>query len=87
VGVSERLPSHSARHTVAAQLIAAGANLDHVKRYLGHSSIAHTSDLYGHWIEGRTRDLGAHLTARLMPEHAAFERSSMADGRSDSDDG
>jgi integrase len=83
VGVTQLLPPHSARHTVAAQLIAAGANLDDVKRYLGHSSIAHTSDLYGHWIEGRTRDLGAHLTTRLMPEYAAFERSPMADRMAD----
>jgi integrase len=29
-----------------------GANLDDVKRYLGHTNIEHTSELYGHWIEG-----------------------------------
>jgi integrase len=83
LGVIKVLPPHSARHTVAAQLIATGANLDDVKRYLGHSSIAHTSDLYGHWIEARTRDLGADLTTRLMPEYAAFQRSPMADRLAD----
>jgi integrase len=67
-GCEQSLGPHSARHTVAAQLIAGGANLDDVKRYLGHSSIEHTSDLYGHWIEGRAKQLGESLGLRLMPE-------------------
>jgi integrase len=83
LGVTKVLPPHSVRHTVAAQLLAAGANLDDVKRYLGHTSIAHTSDLYGHWIEARTRDLGAHLTTRLMPDVGAIQRPTMADRMAD----
>lgn len=81
-GVEIELPPHSARHTVASQLIAGGANLDDVRRYLGHRTIAHTSELYGHWIEARTRELGASLTLRLMPEYNALT-SAMADGLAD----
>lgn len=82
LGVTKVLP-HSAHHTVAAQVIAAGANLDDVKRYLGHRFIAHTSDLYGHSIGARTPDLGAHLTMPLMPDFRAVQRATMADRLAD----
>lgn len=39
---------HDLRHTHAATLISAGSPLTAVQRRLGHSSIAVTSDLYGH---------------------------------------
>ena len=44
----EGLRIHDLRHTHAAMLISAGKPLTAVQRRLGHSSIAVTSDLYGH---------------------------------------
>ncbi|MFI6332952.1 tyrosine-type recombinase/integrase [Micromonospora chersina] len=41
---------HDLRHTLAASLISAGVALTAVQRMLGHSSIAVTSDLYGHLL-------------------------------------
>lgn len=41
---------HDLRHTLAATLISAGVPLTAVQRMLGHSSIAVTSDLYGHLL-------------------------------------
>ena len=78
-GCEQNLGPHSARHTVAAQLIAAAAGLDDVKRYLGHSQIAHTSDLYGHWIDSRMEELAVALGHRLMPEWEPI-RDRIADG-------
>lgn len=39
---------HDLRHTVAALLISSGVPLTAVQRFLGHSSIKVTSDMYGH---------------------------------------
>jgi integrase len=47
----EGLRIHDLRHTHAAMLISAGRSLTAIQRRLGHSSIAVTSDLYGHLRE------------------------------------
>lgn len=41
---------HDIRHSHAAALISAGVSLTAIQRRLGHSSIAVTSDLYGHLL-------------------------------------
>lgn len=41
---------HDLRHTHAAQMISAGVPLTAVQRRLGHTSVAITSDLYGHLL-------------------------------------
>lgn len=46
----EGLRIHDLRHTHAAMLISAGTPLTAIQRRLGHSSIAVTSDLYGHLL-------------------------------------
>ncbi len=38
-------------------MLTSGATLDDVKRYLGHSSIGITSDIYGHLVEGRSAEV------------------------------
>jgi integrase len=38
-------------------MLGQGSTLDDVKRVLGHSSIALTSDTYGHLVEGRSREV------------------------------
>lgn len=52
---------HDLRHTYASQLLAAGYTLEDVKRALGHSSIAQTSNTYGHLVEGRSRELASGM--------------------------
>lgn len=52
---------HDARHTAATLALASGATLDDVKRMLGHSSIAITSDVYGHLVTGRQRAIADAL--------------------------
>ena len=42
------LSAHCMRHTFATRMIAAGKSLTAVSRYLGHSSVAITGDLYVH---------------------------------------
>jgi integrase len=48
---------HDLRHTAASMMLGQGSTLDDVKRVLGHSSIALTSDTYAHLVEGRSREV------------------------------
>jgi integrase len=56
---------HDLRHTAATLLLGSGASLDDVKRVMGHSSISITSDVYGHRVEGRARELAETLNRAL----------------------
>ncbi|MFN2418872.1 MAG: tyrosine-type recombinase/integrase [Candidatus Limnocylindria bacterium] len=40
---------HDLRHTFATLALEAGEGLDAVSRALGHTSVATTADIYGHW--------------------------------------
>jgi integrase len=70
----EGLRIHDLRHTHAALLISAGVPLTAIQRRLGHSSIAVTSDLYGHLLpavdEGilTAIDAALELVRPLEPE-------------------
>jgi integrase len=48
---------HDLRHCAASMMLGQGSTLDDVKRVLGHSSIALTSDTYGHLVAGRSREV------------------------------
>jgi integrase len=48
----EPVALHSARHTFASILIAAGVNAKALTTYVGHASINTTMDVYGHLIRG-----------------------------------
>jgi integrase len=63
-----RIRIHDLRHTAASLMIAQGFALDDVKRVLGHSSIAMTSDVYGHLVEGRSRELADRINRVLGDE-------------------
>lgn len=67
---------HDLRHTHAAILISAGRPLTAIQRRLGHSSIAVTSDLYGHLLtevdEGILAAIDEAL-ATITPEALAAE--------------
>jgi integrase len=56
---------HDLRHTHAAWLISAGVVLTGVQRRLGHSSIAVTSDLYGHLMPVVDESILAAVDAAL----------------------
>lgn len=57
----KRIRIHDARHTALVLLLGQGASLDDVKRQAGHETIATTSDIYGHLVEGRSRELAAGM--------------------------
>lgn len=65
---------HDLRHTHAAWLISAGVVLTGVQRRLGHSSIAVTSDLYGHLMPVVDESILAAVEAAL----AAVDLDAMA---------
>jgi integrase len=65
------LPSitfHVARHICASLMLAAGIPIHEVSRYLGHSSISITIDVYGHLSEGAEARAGVTLDAYLSRE-------------------
>lgn len=62
-GLSEDLRMHDLRHTAVALLISQGAHPEAIKRYLGHSSIAVTMDIYGHLFPSDAEDLADKLDA------------------------
>lgn len=61
----EGLRIHDLRHTHAAWLISAGKPLTAIQRRLGHSSIAITSDLYGHLLPSVDEGILAAIDAAL----------------------
>lgn len=46
---------HSLRHTFASLLLSEGESPVYVKEQLGHSSIKTTVDIYGHWIQTKSK--------------------------------
>jgi integrase len=49
---------HTLRHTCASLLIAEGASMLRLQRWMGHHSAAYTLETYGHLIDG---ELGSAL--------------------------
>lgn len=56
---------HALRHTAASLLLAEGMTLYDVRHFMGHSSIALTSDTYGHLMADRAATVGAALDDAL----------------------
>jgi len=67
----EPIGLHSARHTFASYLIAAGVNPKAIQTYMGHSSIQVTYDIYGHLFPGNEAEAAALLDAYLRQDGAA----------------
>ena len=63
-----RLSLHSLRHTAASALIASGEDVVRVSRFLGHSKVSVTLDLYASEFEKRD---GANLGTALGDAYAA----------------
>lgn len=49
-GIKRHVRFHDTRHTAATLLLQSGASLEHVKKVLGHASIAITSETYSHLV-------------------------------------
>jgi integrase len=62
-GLPEGLRIHDLRHTAVAFLVSQGAHPEAIKRYMGHSSIAVTMDIYGHLFPSDAEDLADRLDA------------------------
>lgn len=56
---------HAFRHSAATFMLMNGLNLHQVSRFLGHSQIGLTSDLYGHVLSNEMRDVGQKLQDAL----------------------
>ncbi len=65
LGLPPDVTIHALRHTAVSLMLASGATLDAVKRAVGHSTIAMTSDTYGHLVEGAELDVAKRLADRL----------------------
>jgi integrase len=65
LGIGPEVTIHALRHTAVSLALASGATLDDVKRMVGHSTIAMTSDTYGHLVEGRSREVADRLATFL----------------------
>ncbi|MBV6459422.1 MAG: Tyrosine recombinase XerC [Fimbriimonadaceae bacterium] len=61
-----RTGMHTLRHSAATFMLMAGLNLHQVSRYLGHSQIALTSNLYGHVLDDAMRDAAEQLQASYV---------------------
>jgi integrase len=56
---------HDLRHTFAILALEAGEGLDSVSRALGHTSVATTADIYGHWTPAMQERLADRMGAIL----------------------
>lgn len=68
-----RVTLHAARHLYASMSIAAGVNAAALAKYMGHSSIAVTFDLYGHLFPGNEAEAAALLDDYLGRAFVAAE--------------
>jgi integrase len=57
----EPLTPHEARHVAASFLLAAGVPLFEVSRYVGHTDIRTTANIYGHLVQGREQEAARRL--------------------------
>lgn len=72
----ERVTLHDCRHTFASLMIAAGVNPKAIQRFMGHSSIQVTYDIYGHLMPGAEDEASVLLDAYL---EQAYERARQAE--------
>ncbi len=60
---------HDLRHTYASLMAHQGEDLYRVSRWMGHSTIAITADLYTHLFEGEDAALQSRLSAAFVSSH------------------
>ena len=74
-GLPKSLRMHDLRHTAVALLISQGAHPEAIKRYMGHSSIAVTMDVYGHLFPSDAEDLADKLDAMFRESQTDKRRT------------
>lgn len=79
-GLDDRLRLHQARHTYASMMIAAGVNAKAMQKFMGHSSINVTFDLYGHLMPGTEAETGRCWAPTLMRKSRPVSRRARAAG-------
>jgi integrase len=57
---------HDTRHTAATLALQAGIRTEVVSKWLGHSSVSITQDIYQHVIPSMLEEAGAKLTAIVL---------------------
>jgi integrase len=74
----ERITPHSARHTFASLMIAAGVNAKALSTFMGHAKIGITLDRYGHLMPGSEAETAGLLDAFLTVERERAEEAARA---------
>ncbi len=59
------LTPHEGRHVAASFLLAAGVPLFEVSRYVGHTDVRTTANVYGHLVEGTEQEATRRLDELL----------------------
>jgi len=84
-GLPKGLRVHDLRHTTVALLINRGAHPEAIKRYMGHSSIAVTMDVYGHLFPSAAEDMADALDELYRQSQTDKIRTKLRIARSDDD--
>lgn len=61
---------HDLRHTYASLMAHHGEDIHRVSKWMGHSTIAITADLYTHLFQEEDASLNERLTAAFATSHA-----------------
>lgn len=66
-GIARHVRFHDLRHTAATILLQSGASIEHVRRILGHSSIAITSGTYSHLLNANLAEAIDRMPFKPLP--------------------
>jgi len=66
-GITRHVRFHDLRHTAATILLQSGASIEHVRRILGHSSIAITSGTYSHLVNANLAEAIDRMPFKPLP--------------------
>ena len=80
-GLPEDLRVHDLRHTAVAILISQGVHPEAIKRFLGHSSIMVTMDIYGHLFPSEQEALADALDNAFSQSQTDKRRTKTDKGR------
>jgi site-specific recombinase XerC len=85
-GLPEGLRVHDLRHTAVAILISQGVHPEAIKRFLGHSSIMVTMDIYGHLFPSEQEALARALDDAFAQSQTDKRRTKPSDSEEAEDD-
>ena len=85
-GLPEGLRVHDLRHTAVAILISEGVHPEAIKRFLGHSSIMVTMDIYGHLFPSEQEALAEALDNAFTKSQTDKRRTKTDEGEKAEDE-